>query len=167
MLHGFRRKLALAFHDVPLLGRSIGSMAIATAVIVGLGVAGCGSGGDSTTATAISKSEFLAKGNAICKKGNAESNAMAEKAFGNKRPTPAQLRSFFKAQAPLIQGQINQIRALGAPSGDEATVKHMLDLAQTDLNELKSNPALAANQHQFDDFVKVARPYGLTVCAQS
>ena len=43
----------------------------------------------------------------------------------------------------------------------------MLDLAQADLNELKSNPALAANQHQFDDFTKVARPYGLTACAQS
>ena len=93
MLHGFRRKLAPAVHDVPLLGRSIGLMAIATALIVGLGVAGRGSSSSSTTVTAISKSEFLAKGNAICNKGNAESTAMAEKAFGNKRPTPAQLRA--------------------------------------------------------------------------
>ena len=167
MLHGFRRKPAHASDDSPVPVRSIGFTAIATVLIVGLGVAGCGSSGSSDTVTAISKSEFLAKGNAICTKGNAESIAMAAKAFGDKRPTPAELKDFFKAQAPLIQGQIDQIRALGAPSGDEDTVKQMLDLAQADLDKLKSNPALAANQNQFDDFTKVARPYGLTACAQN
>lgn len=148
---------------VPGLGRPAGFMAVAAALIA---AAGCGGSDSGATTTTISKAAFVAKANAICTKGNAESNALAGKTFGNKQPTQAQLERFAKAQVPLIQRQIDQIRALGAPSGDEATVKQMLDIAQGDLNKLESNPALVQNQKLFANFVEVARPYGLTACAQ-
>jgi hypothetical protein len=43
------------------------------------------------------------------------------------------------------QTQIDGLRALAAPSSDQATVVNMLDTAQTDLNKIKSNPALLAS----------------------
>ncbi len=69
--------------------------------------------------------------------------------------------------APDIQSQIDGIRALGAPAAEQATVTSMLSVAQTDLNKVKSNPALLASGPPFADFAKVAHPYGLTACAQN
>ena len=69
-------------------------------------------------------------------------------------------------QAFVVEDKIDGIRALGAPSGDQATVTNMLNLAQADLNKVKSNPTLlAGNTNPFADFAKVAHPYGLTACA--
>ena len=142
--------------------------AMALVVIAGL-LAGCGSSSDTTAASPISKSEFLAKGNAICAKGNKQTNALADKTFSqNQQPTHAQLTAFGKAQVPLIQSQIDQIKALGAPSGDEATVKQMITLAQSDLDKIKADPASAGSQtDHFANFAKIAHPYGLTACDKS
>ncbi len=150
-------------------GRLPGVMAIAATLIVGLGAAGCGSSSSSSTTstTALTKAEFLTKGNAICSRGNKTLNAAQQKAFGNKKPSQAQLTTFVKTSfTPIVQGQIDAIRALGAPSGDEATVTKMLDSAQQGLNKVKSNPALlAGGPDSFANFRKLAHPYGLTACA--
>ncbi len=46
---------------------------------------------------------------------------------------------------------------------------NLLNLAQADLNKVKSNPALLATggTSPFADFAKVAHPYGLKACASS
>ena len=97
-------------------------------------------------------------------------NGMPADAKLSKNPTKAQITAVVKTTtAPSIQAQINGIRALGAPSGDQATVTNMLNLAQADLNKVKSNPASLATggASPFADFAKVAHPYGLTACAQN
>ena len=121
----------------------------------------------STATTAITKAEFLAKANAICTLGNAQINAAGAKL--GKNPSQAQITAFAKStDVPSMQAQINAIRALGAPSGDQATVTNMLNLAQADLNKVKSNPALlTGNTSPFADFAKIAHPYGLRACAQN
>ncbi len=139
------------------------SLVIAAALVVAI-AAGCGSSSNSTTSTAaLSKAAFLAKANAICKAGNAKQTA-AQKTLG-KQPTKAQIQSYATSTAiPNIQSQIDQVRALGAPAGDQAKVSAMLATAQADLNKIKSNPDLIAGD-QFGNFAKVAHPYGLTSCA--
>jgi hypothetical protein len=148
--------------------------AIATALIVGLVAAGCGSSSSSTkttgstATTALTKTQFLARANAICTTGNNQIAAADAKL--SKNPTQAQITAVVKTTtAPSIQAQIDGIRALGAPSGDQATVTNMLNLAQADLNKVKSNPSLLATggASPFADFAKVAHPYGLTACAQN
>jgi hypothetical protein len=147
-------------HRIPLTA----GLAIAAVLIAGI-AAGCGSSNSSDTSTAaISKQEFLAKGNAICKAGDAKQTA-AQESLG-KNPTAAQTSSYItNTLIPNIQSQIDQVRALGAPSGDEAKVNSMLDMAQADLDKIKSNPALLQQGDQFVNFEKVAHPYGLTSCA--
>lgn len=165
-----RPKLSFANKDVPLPSRLTG-MAIAATLIAGLGAAGCGSDSKSTSSststTAITKAEFLAKANAICTKGNKQTDAAGAKLGEN--PSPAQITAVVKnTDVPAIQTQIDGIRALGAPSGDEATVTNLLNLAQADLNKVKSNPALLAGESDpFADFAKIAHPYGLEACDPS
>ncbi len=133
-------------------------------LLLGIGAAGCGSSDSTDTTTAITKAAFVAKANAICTKGNKAQNAAGEKLGQN--PSQAQFTAYAKDTAiPNIQGQIDSVRALGAPAGDEATVSHMLDLAQADLNKIKADPTLLqGNSDQFADFAKIAHPYGLTAC---
>lgn len=142
---------------------------LAAPVLAALVVAGCGSdnsSSSSSTATtpAITKAQFVAKANAICAKGNQVTDKAG--ASLSSHPTPAQVAAVVKATfAPSVQAQIDQVRALGAPAGDEATVKKFLDDAQADLNRLKSDPSLLTqNQDTFADFGKLAHPYGLKEC---
>lgn len=142
-------------------------IAVAATLAVGLMAAGCGSSGKttsaSTTAAALSKPEFLAQGNALCAKGNQTLGA-AEKALG-KQPTEAQFKAYVADTfAPAIQDQIDGIRALAAPSGDQADITNMLNVAQTELNQVKGHPAML-NEKTFTNFAKLAHPYGLTACA--
>jgi hypothetical protein len=152
------------------VNRSTRLMAIASFLLVAVAAAGCGSSSNSTSssttsATAISRGDFVAQANAICSKGNKVTDAAGAK-LGNS-PTKAQVSSLVSNTfVPNIQGQIDGIKALGAPSGDEAAVSHMLSLAQADLDKLKADPtALVTDNTLFADFAKVAHPYGLTSCA--
>jgi hypothetical protein len=151
-----------------------GVVALAATLAVGLVAAGCGSSSKSTASTAtkpaLSKAQFLAQGNAICAQGSrnlAVAQKALEKTVGNHVPTRAQITAYVNAAfAPSIQSQINGVRALGAPSGEQATITRMLDVAQTDLNHVKSNPALlTGNSPPFANFAQLAHPYGLTSCA--
>jgi hypothetical protein len=148
--------------------RSAAMSVVAASLIVGF-AAGCGSSSNSssTSTASLSKPEFLAKANAICKAGNQKQGA-AQSALGN-NPSAAQITNYANSTAiPSIQAQIDGVRALGAPSGDEATVMNMLDMAQADLNKVKADPTLlAGNTDPFADFAKVAHPYGLTACDPS
>ncbi len=138
-------------------------------VLLAVGVAGCGGGDDSTeaeTSPSLTKSEFIQQANAICAEGNKETDAV----FGNfekGEPKPEAETVIEQEFVPSIQMQIDEVRALGAPEGDEETVEEMLDLAQADLERVESDPGIVINGSevdQFADFAKIAHPYGLTEC---
>jgi hypothetical protein len=149
------------------LGQAVAAVAL---VLVALLVAGCGSSSSSSSTAAakppLTKAQFLAQGNAICTQGN-KNLAAPEKALGTS-PTEAQFVAFingpFKTE---VQRQIDAIRALNAPSADKATVKHIFDLAQSELDSVTSNPKAAesASVSPFKAFSTAAHAYGLTVCA--
>jgi hypothetical protein len=169
-----RRKHTSVTERIPLPRRLSGAVAIAATLVVGLIGAGCGSSKSNTASTAstpaLTKAQLLSQGNAICAEGNqklATAQKALEKVVGNHAPTPAQITAYVNGVfAPLIQSQIDRIKALGAPSGEGAALTNMLNLAQTDLNKAKSNPAaLASKTNPFHDFAQLAHQYGLTACA--
>jgi hypothetical protein len=141
----------------------------------GLIVAGCG-GDNNNTTTTLSKQEFLKKGNAICRKANQDVNKAGRLIFltgvkkGQKPSGPPPAAKFKKFAdtilIPSIQSQINQIRALGVPPGDQAQVKAILDAAQAALNKGKQDPTLLEGNKStpFAKANKLALAYGLTVC---
>ena len=145
-------------------------MTLAAPLILVLVAAGCGSSSKSTSTTpAISKAEFLKKGNAICKKGNQQINQVAHKVFPNRkaRPSRAQVTKFATGTIiPSVQSQINGVKALGAPKGDEAKVNAIITTAQAALDKAKKDPILlTGGKHDpFAKSNKLAKAYGLTVC---
>ncbi len=147
------------------------------ALIVGVCVAGCGSGSSSTTTTttaaAIAKAEFVKQGNAICAKGDkaqqAALNAYAKKhgINNNQAPTQAQQTEIVNTVfAPNIQTQIDAVKALGAPSGEEQQVSAALAASQQTLDKAKSDPALFFGKTDpFAAAGKQLHALGLTQCA--
>jgi hypothetical protein len=153
--------------------RLAGRTAVAATLIVGLGVAGCGGSSKSTSSSTgsnahLSKAEFLKRGNAICKRGNDRLNAEGNKLFGkgHKRPTAAQQRQFTQSAIAIIQGEINGVRGLPAPTGDRARINKIADAAQKDLDKVKAHPALLTSDKSdpFKDANKLSNAYGLTAC---
>jgi hypothetical protein len=137
---------------------------------MGLIAAGCGDdddGGDDG-GEALSKEEYLAQGNAICKEGDAEINAAFEQAFGNSQPTPEQIESVVtETMIPNIQAQIDDLRE-GIPEGDEDQVNEMLDEAELALQDVTEDPSLATgDQDPFADVSAQLDEYGLTACGSS
>ncbi len=138
----------------------------------GLIVTGCGSDSSSSTTstTALTKSEFLAQGNAICAKGNKAINQAAQETFNKQKPSASQLNQFAtQTLIPNIQQQINGIKALPAPSGDEAQVAAIVTGAQAALDKGKADPKILVSNGQdpFAPVNKLTNAYGLTKCGGS
>ena len=132
---------------------------------------GCGSSKNKSAASAkpaLTKAEFLKKGNAICKRGNQQINKAARTLFPNKkaRPSQAQLKKFATGTLiPSVQRQINGVKALGAPKGDEAKVRAIVTSAQAALDQGKKDPLRLVSKHDpFTKSDKLAKAYGLTAC---
>jgi len=152
-----------------------GAVPIAVLLLAGLFVAGCGSSSTTTTATTatITKAEFVAKGNAICAAGNKAQQAGINAFFKkhglkeNQQPTKAQqAEAVNTVLVPGIQSQINAVKNIGAPSGEEQQVNSALEASQQDLNKVKANPELAfAKESAFADAGKQLHALGLTKCA--
>jgi len=124
--------------------------------------AGCGDSDDD----APSKSEFLAKGNAICAKGNKDIDAAAEKAFGESQPTKQEIEDFATQSAiPSVESQVSQLRDLKPPKDDEDQVDAILAAAEADIEKVKADPSLfEGDTDPFADANKLAEDYGLTEC---
>ena len=152
-----------------------GGLAVAAILIVGLVLVACGSSNDnSTTSTtaALSKAAFLKQGNAICKKGNQQINQTANQTFTKKKypngPPPKSVQTKFATDTviPNIQTQIDGVKALGAPTGDEAKVKAIVVSAQAALDKAKADPTILF-KNSTDPFAKsnkLTNAYGLTAC---
>jgi ABC-type lipoprotein release transport system permease subunit len=135
------------------------------ALVAALVAAGCGGGGDDSSTSSLTKSEWIAKADAICQQGNQTINQAAQQQFGNQRPTAAEVQQFATGTAlPNTQEQVDKIKALGAPSGDEDQVNKILDTVQADIDKAKS--AGDIENSTFSDGNALAKQYGLKVCGQ-
>jgi hypothetical protein len=149
-------------------------LALLAALIAGVCVAGCGSSSSTTTETtaAITKAEFVAKANAACVKGekaqDAEVNAYVKQhGLENKKPSKAQEAELVETVlAPNIQSQIDAVKALGAPSGEEQQVNSAVELSQQALEKIEADPELAfGKESAFTAAGKQLHALGLKECA--
>ncbi len=133
---------------------------------------GCGGDNDNTTSASdstLTKAEFISRADAICAKANKKDNAAGDRFFkNNPNPTDAQHVQFLNQHViPGIQAEIDGVRALSPPSGDEEEVKAILDAAQQGLDEARQNPLVLTQEQGPPAFAKadkLAAAYGLKVC---
>ena len=141
------------------------TLALIAVFALGVIAAGCGGGDDNsdTTTTSLTKAAWIAKADAICQQGNQEIDQAARQQFGNQKPTAADVQKFATETAlPNTQSQVDKIKALGAPSGDEDQVNKILDTVQADIDKAKS--AGDIEESTFADGNALAKQYGLKVC---
>ena len=162
---------------------------LALALAAGLIAAGCGDDDDDTTATTTSttaaatgatgatgptgepltKDEFIAQADAICESSDKDIEAAAEDLFsGGANPGQAEEEAFVTGTlVPGVQQQLDAIRALTPPEGDEDEVNAVLDSAQEGLDELEDDPSLLGTpQNPLNESTKLAKEYGFEACGQ-
>lgn len=121
------------------------------------------------------KSAFIAQANALCARSRAKLGRVVEAratAYAKEHPEdPAGDKVFAAvltgAVLPAIQDQVDEIRRLRAPEGEEGKVQAILTALQADIDELSANPPSDS-----DKFVAttarssaLARDYGIPACA--
>jgi hypothetical protein len=114
--------------------------------VIGAGAAfataGCGGDDDDTTTAALSKQEFIAQGDEICAKADKELDQASRETFDQGKPSQQEVEQFATdSLVPNIQGQIDAIRALGIPEGDEEQINATLDDAQEAVDRLAQDPS--------------------------
>ncbi len=135
--------------------------------------AGCGGGGDSTevTASSISKADFVKEADAACKKGEeavqADFKTFLKENKNIQNPTETDYAGLVETVlVSNIEQEVEDIRALGAPSGDVDEVEAMLVAREEGIEEAEAQPkkAVQGNPAGFTKAGKLAQEYGLKVC---
>lgn len=141
------------------------TLALTAVVALAAIAAGCGSSSDDSSTSSLTKADWVAQADAICQQGNQQINQAAHEQFANQKPTAAEVQQFVTGTAlPNTQTQVDKIKALGAPSGDDDQVNHILDAVQADIDKAKA--AGDIENTTFADGNSLARQYGLKVCGR-
>jgi hypothetical protein len=136
---------------------------------------GCGGDDDddgTTAATtgegeALSKEAFVTAADGVCRQGDQQIEQEAEQQFGGGgEPSAKEQEQFFADTVlPNIQNQIDGIRALTPPEGDEEQVTAILDAAQDAIDESEQDPSVVTGgDDPFAEANQLAAEYGLTDC---
>jgi hypothetical protein len=156
------------------------SVAIAAIAAFALAAAGCGGDGNGNeiTTSSLSKAEFIQKANEVCARGQdqAERNFTAftkGKDFNirevSKNPTEEQVDGLVnEVLIPAIKKEIAEIRALGAPAGDEDHIEAMLEANEEGIETAEELPqkVLERTEIAFGVASRLAKEYGLLTCGQ-
>lgn len=152
-----------------LIALSVGALAIA--LIAG----GCG-GDDDTSTSSISKAAFIKKADAICQAGDKRVEAklaaylkenVVKESEESVSETNAKATEIAEtAVIPAITREIEGLRALGAPSGDEDEIEAILEALEEGLERTEEDPAtgLRTNTELFRRAKGLSEEYGLAVC---
>jgi hypothetical protein len=150
---------------------------------VALLAAGCGDDDDEEAATGttgatgatgeaggepLSKAEFIERADGICAEADKEIDEGTDQLFsGGAEPSTQETEQYVtETLIPSRQRQIDQIRALTPPEGDEDEVAAILDAAESAVDQLEQNPSLEGNNAGvFNETYLLAGDYGLRDCS--
>jgi hypothetical protein len=139
-----------------------------SAFVIAALAAGCGS-----DTAALTKVEFVKRGDAICMEGREEKNeAVIAYEKKNHLDTPLKVNKAVEegmltdvALAP-IRTMVEELDDLAAPSGDEDRVAAIVGSFEKELEEIERNPGDALLGFPFAKAEKLAAAYGLKRCAE-
>jgi hypothetical protein len=157
--------------------RSLFLLAAAVALLLAAG--GCG-GSDSSASEngevtvesgSLSKAQFVKQADAICQKRVVEVQLKfrpLSRSFASASPAEqeAEASKFVNdVIVPAYEEQIEEVSALGAPSGEEEKVAAVLNAIQARLGDAKEDPSkFLQTASPFAKAAKLGRAYGFTVC---
>jgi hypothetical protein len=120
------------------------------------------------------KAEFVKRADAVCEESSAAAEKAYERVLLEETPVAPDEQNELRAEVgktiyiPSFQDQVDALRDMGAPPGDETAVRALTDAMQNAVDEARKAPAaLLQRIPAFDAAVEWARQYGVTACAQS
>jgi hypothetical protein len=128
--------------------------------------AGCG-GGDST-ATSLTKTEFVKQAEAICLRAEHQQLVRATE-YVKQHPGADEEAMVLPAGIPPLEEEIRQIKALGEPEQGADTVQAFVAEFEKAIADAKEDPAdvVVAETDPFKKADKLAASYGLEVCSHA
>lgn len=144
-------------------------------LVIGLVMAGCGSSDDSTeTSVELTKAQFIKRGDAICKKGNAQIEREVD-VFVKKNeidrisPTEGdQNQVTAVVVVPALQAQADELSELGAPTAQEEEIDAIIDALESGIDELEDDPGalFRSEVSPLDEAKGLAEEFGFKVCGK-
>jgi hypothetical protein len=163
------------------------------ALLAGAAIAGCGDGGDSdepvmTSGPLVpSKRDYISQADGLCAFYESRVEELGKERFGlnakdfkvlpsgqivfrmGHRPSDAAIEDFVLGTAvPELRAELDEVRAITPPAGDEAAVAAIYDAASRAVDGLEDDPATfaddAAVRRLFADARRTGRRYGLREC---
>jgi hypothetical protein len=140
---------------------------------------GGGTGGTGTTtlsgqSDSLTKAEFIKRGDEVCKKGGEEVGAEAT-AYAKQNGIDLTSTNLPQAQLseivenvviPGIQRQVDGLRALSPPEGEEETTTAFIDGLQKGVEEGEGDPVTFSTGKTLAPADKKLQEYGFKVCGQ-
>jgi hypothetical protein len=119
----------------------------------------------------ISREDFIEQANEICRQGSADMEASAEDYDiddDTEMSDESVERWITEALLPAMRQQIEDIRALGFPEGDEDELNSIFEDAEDAIDEIEDDPtaAIEGDEDPFEDINDRLEGYGLDVCAE-
>jgi hypothetical protein len=137
-------------------------------------IVGCGGDGDSSGTSGLAdgpaptKGAFIAAGNAICGKADARQAAAYKvylKETGEDKSKTGEEEVVVEVGLPAIRTEIEELRQLRAPAGDEDEIAGMLDEVEAAVKESEKKPlSVYTADTPFKAPEEEAKKYGLTKC---
>jgi hypothetical protein len=148
-----------------------------TGAIAAVAIAsGCGSDSDGTSSPGTSgdspsKAEFVEQGNAACqeeREGALDRVPVYEKAHSSEGLSEALLagKALRAALLATIAAEIEAIRELGVPPGDEDYVEAILTSLDEDFDNARTRKTVKEIESAFGDSGRKLKSYGLVGCAK-
>ena len=121
---------------------------------------------------ALSKADYIEQGDAICAEGDREIEQAAEEAFGDleqgEQPSAEAVGEFGQESVlPSLQRQIDRLRELPAPEGDEDEVNAIYDAADEGIRKLREGDPedfVQQGDAAFEEANRLAGEYGFQNC---
>ncbi len=160
-----------------LAGRISGAVALVALAVLGATlIAGCGDGDETADETVtLTKAEFIRQADAICRNTREAiiegSVPEIEKVAGTPEMRQVELKLISSLLVPTVEKEVEDIRALGAPAGDEAKIEKILKLTEEAIAEAKTEPltytqgaGYKQGAEHFGEAYKLSLKYGMKEC---
>jgi hypothetical protein len=126
--------------------------------------AGCGGDDDSSSdEPAPTKAAYIADADAICEAGQSDFEAIV-KDLPNDIEAPESQAAISDEIVPLYRDQIEQLRALTPPEGDEEATARIYDAVEEAVDKVEEDPSALDEVVTFEEANTLATDYGLEVC---
>src|SRR5918994_4759288 len=163
--------LAAADEGLERIEQDPAAMDDAIQLLTEYGVSACGGGeedGSETASSSPTKKEWLAEANAACEAADKVMDREGEALFAEGEPSQKVMKEYaLEVVVPAFRRTIEEIRALGAPAGDEDLIEELLAAQEDGTDRVEQDPLSIFEEDEPSEADRLAAEYGLTSCGDT